>query len=185
MGYDMYRLTKAYSRPEDPDEESDMPLGEYFRLNIWGMGKARELAILGLAQPPIKEYELYVTALEERGGNPLSSMALQKAFWDVHMPTSDDPEHLIRRWFGSADHSYGKDGFCELINGFDDLVGVDRKCCPPIRDDCRKARQRGFLQHNETPWLQLAMVRRPRRSCQQCFQRRAIRRRSGQCFRRA
>ena len=103
MGYDMYRFTEAYSPPEDPDEESDMPTGEYFRLNVWGMAKARELAILGLAQPPIKEYELYVTALEERGGNLLSFMALQKAFWDVHMPTSDDPEHLIRRWFGSAE----------------------------------------------------------------------------------
>ncbi len=102
MGYDMYRFTEAYSRPADPDGYEQMPLGEYFRLNIWGMGKARELALLGLAQPPIKEYELYVRATEEEK-NILSSMSLQQKFWNVHAPSNDDPSHLSNRWIGSVE----------------------------------------------------------------------------------
>ena len=79
MGYDMYRFTEAYSRPEDPEDDwGDMPLGEYFRLNIWGMATEEE-------------------------ENILSSMSLQQKFWNIHAPSDDDPNHLSNRWIGSVE----------------------------------------------------------------------------------
>lgn len=103
MGYDMYKLDSEGEPREIQSYEDD----NYFRLNIWGMGRARELACWGHGlESASTQLKLDMMIAQAVGKNPeeFEPSDYQKAIMEVEtvLRMSDMPYH----WDGATRETY-------------------------------------------------------------------------------